>query len=89
MSMKANFRELPRPAARAEVASNIPLVKDLFEVIDRSGLTLTELANKAGVHARTIQNWRVANTNIALVNLQAVAGAVGLDVVLQKKEPKP
>lgn len=86
--MKPDFRERARVKARAQVASNVPIVKALFAAIDASGLTMDHLSKKSGVHWRTIQNWRTAATGISLVYLEAVAGAVDLELTLQQKEPK-
>lgn len=86
--MSIDFREYPRPRGRAMIGTNLPVLKDLFAHIDASGLTMAEISKKSGVHSQTIQNWRRGRTGINLPNFQAVAGAIGLDVVLQQKEPK-
>lgn len=78
----------PRPNRRIKNSAPIPLVAQLIDVIDRSGLAMDDIGVKSGVHYRTMANWRAGTYGVQLVTFQAVAESLGYEIVLRKKEPR-
>lgn len=59
---------------------------DLTEkILDRSGLTMTELAKRAGVSRASISEYRHGHRNPSLQQLQRIATAAGLDIEVDVK----
>lgn len=63
-----------------------PLVAALVEAMNDRRLDFPTLGEKAGVCPRTIAEWRYSRTP-NLTNFIAAAEAVGLEVVVQRKDP--
>jgi transcriptional regulator with XRE-family HTH domain len=62
----------------------------LRELRQRCGLTQTELADRAGVPMRTLQNWEYARRTMLLEAAVRLAAALGVSVgVLAGTEPMP
>lgn len=84
--MSGTHQRKPRIGSRKPVESNIPLIKDLFSLIDTSGLTMKQLSDTSGVHWRSIANWRKGENSVTLLTFESVAGALGYELTLKKKE---
>lgn len=63
-----------------------PLVRALFDIIDRSGLSYGQIAKKAGVSVVTLSYWKHGKNAPRWVDFENVAGVVGYDITLQAKE---
>ena len=63
-----------------------PLVRSLFDIIDRSGMSYGQIAKKAGVSVVTLSYWKHGKNAPRWVDFENVASVLGYDVTLQAKE---
>ncbi|MFP5078257.1 hypothetical protein ACLE20_13195 [Rhizobium sp. YIM 134829] len=71
------FRRLSIPS-RAH-----PLVKRLFEEMNRQQLGVFDMADRVGINASTIKAWRV-RTNPTIDSLQACFNVLGLELKIRR-----
>ena len=79
------YPEVLDPAARRAVLvpeNASPLVRELFELLNRHKITIASVARKSGVQVSTISDWR-ARRSPTVVNLQAVFNAAGHELVVR------
>lgn len=76
--MTVGIKKPPRSAS--------PLVRQLFQVIDRSGLSYSQISRLAGVTPATLAYWRHGKNAPRWVDFENVAHALGYDITLQAKE---
>lgn len=60
-----------------------PLVRSLFETMNKEQLGLKDLAERVGLSVNTIKCWRVKN-NPRIGDLQACFNALGHDIVVRR-----
>lgn len=75
-----------RAQPRLPVRSALPIVRDLFEIIDQTGLSYEMLAKKAGCHKQSLTIWRRGKNAPGLQQFENVAMSLGYEVVLRKRE---
>lgn len=64
-----------------------PLVKQLFEELNRQRVPLRRVSNEAGVSDATIKNWR-KRQRATLENIDAVFNSLGYRLVAEKINPE-
>lgn len=69
---------------RGEVKSNVPAVKDLFDIIDADGRSVRVLADNVGYSPEAFSNWRRGKTTMDIFAFSAVAISMGYKVKLEK-----
>lgn len=69
---------------RGEVKSNVPAVKDLFDIIDADGRSIQVLADNAGYSPEAFSNWRRGKTTMDIFAFSAVALSMGYRVKLEE-----
>lgn len=62
----------------------LPLVRELFGILNRHRLTITSVARRSGVNISTICDWR-SRRSPTLVNIEAVLNACGYELVIRKR----
>lgn len=62
----------PLARKRRDYAGDNSVVARLFVEIDRSGMTLTELAERSGVHITLLSRWRAGKVRPSVENLKKV-----------------
>jgi len=75
-----------RGKPRKPVRSALPVMRDLFRIVDRTGLSYEALAKKAGCHKQSLTNWRRGEYSPYLQQFENMATALGYEIVLRKKE---
>lgn len=65
-----------------------PLVKALFEEADQTGWSLRAIEKASGVDRAATQHWRRRSAP-TLWNFEAVANAIGFDLVLVRRDGPP
>lgn len=63
-----------------------PLVRELFSLVRRRGVTLRSVARKAGLHEDVFTTWR-RKSSPNIVNLEAALNALGHELVVQRRQP--
>ncbi len=74
-------------ARKKPVRSAVAAVRELLAAVDASGLAAHVIADRAGMHAITLTNWRNGKRAPRISDLEAVAQAIGYRFVLQPAEP--
>lgn len=72
------------PARMACPPSAHPLVRRLYEEMRRQKMGVTDLAERTGVHRKTICRWR-RDRSPNLVNVEACLNAFGLELAVRQK----
>lgn len=68
---------------KTEMTNNQPMVRFLFEEIDRKKIQLSDLGKMAGIEGATLSAWRTKTTpNVA--NLEAALNALGYTLDVKK-----
>jgi transposase len=81
--MKLRGRPGPRQHAGSGRAA-LPLVKELFALMDAKDVEMGRLAHRAGISKGTFYSWRTSRSPM-LVSFEAVANALGYEVVLRER----
>lgn len=61
-----------------------PLVRELFSLVRRRGVTLRSVARKAGLHEDIFTAWR-RESSPNVVSLEAALNVLGHELVVQRK----
>lgn len=61
-----------------------PLVRRLFEEMNRQRIGIMDVADRAGLSRETMKNWRKAN-NPNVTNLDACFGVLGWELTIRKR----
>lgn len=61
-----------------------PLVRALFDAIDRSGLSYSQIEDMTGVHVVTLSYWKHGKNSPRWVDFENVAQALGYEITLRK-----
>lgn len=64
--------------------SSSPIVRELFEAIDATGLPYSAVAQASGVHVVTLSKWRRGENAPRWIELENVAKAIGYVLRLEK-----
>lgn len=85
-----NIVSVPRreKKRRGQVKTKIPSVRRLMILIEQSNRNDKDIALRAGVSTNIIQFWRAGRSVPTLPLFEAVAGALGYDVLLVQKEDR-
>lgn len=62
-----------------------PLIRQLFELLNRRKITIASVARKSGVQVSTICDWR-SRRSPTVANLQAVLNAIGYELVIGRRD---
>jgi len=81
-----NTKDVPRYAARAKTKTNVAVVRQLFEIIDDSGMTMKAVQQQSLVSIQTLAHWRAGTTVPYMREFCAVADMLGYDLMLKKRE---
>ncbi len=73
-----------RPRAQGRPVD--PAVRELFAVLDASGLSMQEVEPVAGVARSTLSTWRRALYEPKISNVRAVLNSLGFDLAVVRKE---
>ena len=63
-----------------------PLVRALFDAIDRSGLSYSQIAKKAGVSVVTLSYWKHGKNAPRWVDFENVAHVLGYEITIQERD---
>lgn len=77
--MKRKPLSPPHPAVH-------PTVRLMQEAIERSGMSLLEVATRAGYYPQTLYSWRMGHTTPSLPDLEAVFNAAGYNLSITVKD---
>lgn len=57
-----------------------PCIRDLFDMIDASGMTYDQVSKRAGMSRPTLTRWKHGNYSPSLISVENVAQAIGLNL---------
>jgi transcriptional regulator with XRE-family HTH domain len=60
-----------------------PLVQQVFVLLDKTGMTYQELADRAKISPRLLERWR-GNVQPQIGNLEKVLNALGYNIVIYR-----
>jgi len=73
------------PKMPKKVRATLPPLKQFFQMLKESKLTVVDIAEKSGVAASTISDWRRGFSTPRLDLFVAVCNAAGLEIELRKR----
>jgi transcriptional regulator with XRE-family HTH domain len=82
--MRVGLRRRFRPLAAPVGVSAI--VSDLFELMTRRKVSISEIADESGINKNTIYTWRISRVP-SITNFEAVANALGYKLRLVEIPP--
>lgn len=65
-----------------------PLVRELTDIANERQVTAEQLEAVSGVSRHTWREWRDGRSKPALAGVRAIAGALGLDIILKRRKRK-
>jgi hypothetical protein len=84
--MLDRIEERKGDGGRKPILTAIPLVRQLFEEIDRRRIPYREIERLTGVHQVTLTTWKRGANAPRWGDFSNVASVLGYDIVLQPKE---
>lgn len=67
------------------IKSENALVQAAFREMDRQGVNRKVMARMIGVHPNTLGNWRQGHAKPSLIDIDLMAGALGMEFTLKPK----
>lgn len=83
----AKWEKLKEARPRKPPITNDQFVIDLFEIIDASGLTLKQLADKSKVHMQSMVLWRAGLKSPNFATTRRLLDALGYRIEIVKEDP--
>ena len=77
---------MSRVAIKRPTRAASPLVRALFDIIDRSGLSYGQIAKKAGVSVVTLSYWKHGKNAPRWVDFENVAHVLGYEITIQERD---
>lgn len=67
------------------VENSHPIIKLLYETLEKRGMSYSDLSKKSGINLSTVSNWKY-KSNPTLLNLEAALNAVGYDLKVEERK---
>lgn len=79
--LEGDARGIKKVAATAS-----PIVRELFDVIDRLGLTYQEVSNRSGVSRPTLTRYKHGKHSPRVLDIEDIAQVLGYELKLERKK---
>lgn len=66
--------------SRQPIGASSPILRVLFEVIERRGMQMEVVAHMMGAHAQQLWRWRAGKSIPRLDSVEKLADALGVDI---------
>lgn len=72
-----------RPGTKKPARTSSRIIRELFEIIDASGKSASEIAHPAGVHHITLSYWKAGGRSPRVIDVENVAQVLGYRLTLE------
>lgn len=73
------------PFKAGPITTASPIVREIFETLERRGVSMTAFADKTRITKQTLSTWRKGQYQPNIMGLEEMADALGMRVILVPK----